>query len=391
MPRVSPIGRPGRRRPLAGIMILAAALAAVLVGLAPAQTARADSPYFLDVPTSHPFYAEIQWMGESGVSSGYAVEGGREYRPNGLVTRQAVAAFLYRRSGESAVPPVEATFSDVPTNHPFATEIEWMAAADITDGYLEADGRRTFRPEQVLSRQAMSAFLARAVKVFPTSPIEESFADVAWTTPFYREIEWMRSEGISTGTASSSGKPLYKPLDDVTRQALAAFLYRLRDTPTNDPTDQSTWIIGFGEMGPAQVGDSFEHAIGSVPGSTREQTPACTSAMIGYDRSPAVNALYPYQAGQPLIATIWYKLDPGGTGVLETTAGIGTGSSRAEVLAAYAGRTTEHPDIYDPAHPSLSVTATNGQSIVFSFGSSDTVDLLRTGELAVALAGEPCS
>jgi len=54
------------------------------------------------------------------------------------------------------------------------------------------------------------------------------FADVRDpSSPFYPSIEWMFSRGISTGTAQPSGRPLYKPLDAVSRQAMALFMYRL--------------------------------------------------------------------------------------------------------------------------------------------------------------------
>lgn len=56
-------------------------------------------------------------------------------------------------------PPSTATFTDVPTNHPFFREIEALAASGITTGF--PDG--TFRPTANVSRQAMAAFLARAL------------------------------------------------------------------------------------------------------------------------------------------------------------------------------------------------------------------------------------
>lgn len=49
------------------------------------------------------------------------------------------------------------TFTDVPPGHPFFDEIEWMAANGISTGY--ADG--TYRPADVVTRQAMSAFMER--------------------------------------------------------------------------------------------------------------------------------------------------------------------------------------------------------------------------------------
>ena len=62
-----------------------------------------------------------------------------------------------------------------------------------------------------------------------TTPTAASFADVPTTRPFPREAEWMRASGISTGTAQPTGAPLYKPVDPVTRRAMAAFLHRAAD------------------------------------------------------------------------------------------------------------------------------------------------------------------
>jgi len=55
--------------------------------------------------------------------------------------------------------PATATFSDVPTSHPFFQEIEALAASGITTGY--SDG--TFRPNNYVTRQALAAYLARAL------------------------------------------------------------------------------------------------------------------------------------------------------------------------------------------------------------------------------------
>ncbi|MEO6350110.1 MAG: S-layer homology domain-containing protein [Candidatus Limnocylindrales bacterium] len=52
----------------------------------------ATSP-FDDVPTSHPFCAEIQWMKDQEISTGF---GDNTYRPSIAVTRQAMSAFMVR-------------------------------------------------------------------------------------------------------------------------------------------------------------------------------------------------------------------------------------------------------------------------------------------------------
>ena len=125
----------------------------------PAVTAPAVSP-FVDVPTSHPFYREICWLAAEGISTGWTTPVGAEYRPGEPVSREAMAAFLYRFAGEPTVTGERDGFIDVPAGHPFATAIDWMVEAGISTGWATPDGPQ-FRPGASIERQAMAAFLIR--------------------------------------------------------------------------------------------------------------------------------------------------------------------------------------------------------------------------------------
>ena len=113
------------------------------------------TPLFTDVPFGAPFYAEIEWLVFNGVTTGYP-DG--SFHPSEPVSRQAMAAFLYRFAGEPAfTPPATASFTDVPVSSPFFLEVEWLASTGIATGY--SDG--SFQPSAPVSRQAMAAFLYR--------------------------------------------------------------------------------------------------------------------------------------------------------------------------------------------------------------------------------------
>src|SRR5690606_13324827 len=72
---------------------------------------------FPDVASNYQFADEIYWLAQTGIAGGY---NDGTFRPTADVSRQAVAAFLYRLAGEPAfTPPVTATFPDVPTSHQF--------------------------------------------------------------------------------------------------------------------------------------------------------------------------------------------------------------------------------------------------------------------------------
>lgn len=109
-------------------------------------------PGFADVGADHPFRTAIAWSVQAGVATGYP--DGR-FHPGAPVTRQAMAAFLWRSEGRPDAPPP--SFPDVSATHPFEEPIGWMVSTGLTGGY--DDG--TFRPGAPVSRQAAVAFLHR--------------------------------------------------------------------------------------------------------------------------------------------------------------------------------------------------------------------------------------
>jgi hypothetical protein len=143
------------------------------------------------------------------------------------VTRQSMAAFMYRLAGSPRGPDPSCTsapFPDVPTSHPFCGEIDWLVDEGVTTGF--ADGK--YHPNDNVSRQSMAAFMYRLADS-PNGPdpacTVAPFPDVATSNPFCGEIEWLVDEGVTTGFADGG----YHPTDSVTRQSMAAFMYRLAD------------------------------------------------------------------------------------------------------------------------------------------------------------------
>jgi subtilisin-like proprotein convertase family protein len=173
-------------------------------------------PPFLDVAVDHPFCKEIRWMSDVAISNGF--DDGT-YQPSNAVTREAMSAFLARVAGATPPACIDMPFIDVPIEHPFCKEIKWMSDQGISAGF--DDG--TYRPSIEVTRQAMSAFMARLAGVTPTPCIVPPFADVPFDHPFCAEIRWMSVAGISTGF----GDGTYRPSIAVTRQAMSAFLYRV--------------------------------------------------------------------------------------------------------------------------------------------------------------------
>ncbi|MCC5953625.1 MAG: S-layer homology domain-containing protein [Acidimicrobiia bacterium] len=178
---------------------------------------------FSDVPGAHAFCVQIAWLATSGVTTGFP-DG--TFRPAAGVSRQAMAAFLWRFGGEPEVTFVEPFFADVDGSSPFFTAVQWMAESGLSTGASQAVGKPLFRPFDPVSRQAMAAFLWRFGGEPEVTLAEPFFADVDGSSPFFTPVQWMAESGLSLGTPQGTGKPLYKPVDPVSRQAMAAFLYR---------------------------------------------------------------------------------------------------------------------------------------------------------------------
>ncbi|MCC5954286.1 MAG: S-layer homology domain-containing protein [Acidimicrobiia bacterium] len=177
---------------------------------------------FVDVPEDHQFHEQITWMADSGIAQGY--DDGT-FHPDWGVSRQAMAAFLYRLAGSPYGTDPACTadqFEDVPVGHPFCGEIGWMVVEGITDGYEDL----TFRPTDIVTRQAASAFIYRlsgAPQGADPQCTAGQFPDVPVEHQFCGEIAWMVDEGTATGYADGT----FRPTEQISRQAAAAFLYPL--------------------------------------------------------------------------------------------------------------------------------------------------------------------
>ena len=179
------------------------------------QLAVGTTTSFTDVPLDHAFFEQIEWLTKEGIATGYT-DG--TFRPAAPVSRQAAAAFLSRwlptpELADCTVAP----FTDVPATHTFCKQIAWMSDAALTAGY--PDG--TFRPAATVTRQAGAAFIARAVGgELPVCTVAP-FTDVPVDHAFCEEIQWMKAEGLSVGYPDGTfGATL-----PMTRQAMAAWIY----------------------------------------------------------------------------------------------------------------------------------------------------------------------
>lgn len=221
--------------------------AAFLYRLAGASFAPPSSPSFSDVPTTHAFFREIEWLKAAGITGGC---GGGQFCPSQQVKKFDLIVMLHRLAGSEVPANLPTTspyrdinstllptviwsedafitaepFTDVPRYAVFSTEVRWVSAQGIAAGY--SDG--TFRPFGAVTRRQMAALLYQASGspdfTPPTSP---SFSDVGTSHPNYTQIEWLVSQGIAGGYTDGT----FRPTANVLRGAAVTMLYRLAEQP----------------------------------------------------------------------------------------------------------------------------------------------------------------
>lgn len=190
---------------------------------------------FVDVYSGTSHSADISWLYDSGVTRGWPHSDGQtEFRPYQNVTRQDMAAFLYRLAGSPEFEPSEADrayFSDVYPSSDHSKEIYWRASVGISKGWTESNGGHTFRGMRNIKRCDMAAFLMRLAEYMGGDTRGKAinpFSDVSQGTPHRDEILWLYLQGVTEGWQMPNGSKQFRPYENVKRCDMAAFLHRLK-------------------------------------------------------------------------------------------------------------------------------------------------------------------
>ncbi|WP_157000874.1 collagen binding domain-containing protein [Agromyces laixinhei] len=173
------------------------------------------APRFADL-TAGGHTDNVRWAGGAGVIAGIRADDGIvRFDPKAPATRGVIAIALYRLAGspEFEVPAVP-TFADVPADHAAFTAVEYL----VSVGGTAASG--SFGPDDKLTRQHLAAFLYRASAPSFTAPAKATFSDVAVGSTFFRAIEWVAAERLTTVSGA------FRPAATTSREELATFLKR---------------------------------------------------------------------------------------------------------------------------------------------------------------------
>jgi uncharacterized protein (TIGR03382 family) len=114
---------------------------------------------FADVPTDHPYFAEIEAFAAAGITNGCG--DGTEFCVDDHLIRAHAAAFLQRAAGWTSCPPATPTFDDVPADHMFFDAIETIAANGVTNGCSDT----SYCPNRKLQRGNTATLVARTFDI----------------------------------------------------------------------------------------------------------------------------------------------------------------------------------------------------------------------------------
>ena len=181
-----------------------------------------DNPLFSDVPAGYWAEGYITAIYNAGITRGCAQddpdtpENERRYCPEDSVTRGQMAAFIIRaKYGEAFSYTTTPYFTDVPSTHTFFKYVQKLK----DDGITVVSG--TYGVDSYVTRGQMAAFIIRAKFgenfTYTTTPY---FSDVPSTHNFFKYVQKMKDEGITTVTGT------YNVDSVVTRAQMAAFLAR---------------------------------------------------------------------------------------------------------------------------------------------------------------------
>ncbi len=93
-----------------------------------------------------------------------------------------------------------------------------------------------FRPNGTMTRAMFVTVLANCSTPFPQAPLQQHFVDVPLSKWYAESVEWAASCALVTGT----GKFRFQPGEQITREQIAAILYRYAQATGNDTSFNST-------------------------------------------------------------------------------------------------------------------------------------------------------
>ncbi|MCL1696772.1 S-layer homology domain-containing protein [Lysinibacillus sp. BPa_S21] len=147
---------------------------------------------FKDVPKTHTYYQEIMNIRRAGIITGYE---DNTFKPTNPMQRQHVAAMIARANAPSIPTMLNPyAFPDVPITHPNYTNIQKLVSGGIID-----ENPNGFNPNGTITRAQMAKILVKAYELEPKRNFPITFKDVSKTDWYYEYVQILAQYGITTG------------------------------------------------------------------------------------------------------------------------------------------------------------------------------------------------
>lgn len=147
---------------------------------------------FKDVPKTHTYYKEIMGMRRLGIITGY---GDNTFKPMNPMKREHVAAMI-ARAEVPAIPMMlnYYAFPDVPLTHPNYTNIQKLVSGGMID-----QNPKGFNPNGTITRAQMAKILVKAYELQPKTSTTMAFRDVSKGDWYYEYVQILAQYGIAMG------------------------------------------------------------------------------------------------------------------------------------------------------------------------------------------------
>ena len=148
-------------------------------------------------------------------------------------------------------------FTDIETTDWFYKYVEWAYKENVTVGYMESDGTRTFKPDNTCTRAENVTFLYNLLAESDAAEgTDNPFTDVESDDWYYEFITWASENGYASGYEESDGTYTFRPSKECTRAEIITFIYNVKggkpvsgaDNPFTD-IESDDWYYDFVRWG----------------------------------------------------------------------------------------------------------------------------------------------
>lgn len=177
------------------------------------------SAAFSDLDVTQWYHEPVDYMLETGMMNGMSAT---TFEPNGTLTRAQLVTILYRHAGSPDVTGLANPFADVAPQAWYAKAVIWAAANGVVKGtsaatFAPEDAITREQIAAILYRYNGEAVTGDLLSSFPDADAVSGYAVEA--------MQWAVSRGLISGDPASDGTLWLRPRDGATRAQIAKILW----------------------------------------------------------------------------------------------------------------------------------------------------------------------